>query len=776
MKTSWKTFAAILFLGLAGCFAVCRAESAREILMAGSGTDQTAALAEAGRNAVKAYLLGRGEAPADMDALVAAHLADWVAGTAVRHSSSQGGRVEVIAAVLVNVGRVDDFFRGKVPPTPEGALDVKEHCKNKKEMKKGCAGKCAAPKPDGFSDVRVIGAEAIRNSGARTLGELLRMLPGVRITADRVMSMPASGPAVSADQFSRVLLLWNGHRLNKTWNKGADQEWETGFLESLREVRVYFGPEAARFGAGAFDMAIDLIPWSGADLKGKTVLAVSETFTGDGADQFRTHVRYGDTWGKDGDVSVSADFARWAGEEADRLGSWLREGDRVGRKAPSFQVSAAVRKGPWSFGARFLEHKQAGAAYCERYWKYVFAEAERVFALPGSWTLTVGGSYDNIDTRWGDFTLSPTGTLLPRTSVGERRLAARATLARETERTGFALEAEVRNDEVNNGPSVSGTNIGFMEYDTERTSYGAAVSFRGDLTAHWSARGALRLDKSGYFPLQCLPEAAVRYTGEATRFLARYSRGVRYEDTWWRIGSGNYNAALVPAYTPYVVGTELDPEVRDDFRAVAERRLGGGWTVGGNAFLGRYRNLMGMDWDFALTHGFDQVRAADWGGYSYAGATAIVRYVRDTLEIEGNLGYFKPFSLDLSARQLYVDPETKRPLWLSPLVGNLICTWKPAAPVVVAGRLHLGGDADNGGLDYASPGLYPVFDTAAYPRCGTSVLLDLTLRVLDLWQGFELQFSGNNLLNRKEKLPLVEGGYYYGRGASLGVGFRKTWK
>lgn len=776
MKTSGRLLVAALLLA----FTTVPVLSAVSVWVTGTGKDLEGARNHAAEHAVGLHLLKMNPScfQRNMDALpalVAQHRAEWVADIRVLSEVKRTGEVEIYAEVSLNDESMIRLLSGEAesqaPPAPSPQNSSKAIVHYSLED----AGSPWFDALLGFVDRRVITRQEILGSGARNLGDLLRWLPGIRIAMGRSQSLPSFGPLTSSGQFSRVLLMMNGHRLNKSWNGGADQEWGTGFLEGLREVVVYTGPQTVMLGSGAFDLAVDLITVNSNILHGRTEVAAtfradSDRFGGEGL-----HMAIADSLESDITYSLIGDFAHWNGRDIPQDGSWFIRGDRMEKTGPNWQVFTSLVKGPWSFSARYLQNHQEDPHNCNHNWNYFYAEVTRRFSLPGFWNLRINAQVDNIDTRWGDFRLFGKDVLRPRQSVLERREGLKMELERMTEETVIRVVGEFRNDEVNEGPSVAANDTGFMEFDTQSGTGSLTAAVARKLSLRFSAMGAIRAEKSGYYDWAILPEAALQYAWSGSSLTLRYSEGQRYQDTWWRIGSGNLNAWTTSAYAPYVFPVKLDPERNRELRLWGKFQITDAWSLHSALRWGQFRHLQGTDWDFVLSKNYTGIRITDLGGYSYWGAEGSLYFNGKNLKAEANLGWTRPHDLDLRERELFVDPSSRKPLYLPSLTANFLLDWIPRENISVSGRLNVTGGTRNGGIDYASPGLPAVFDTGDLARTGTAALMNLSLRFRDLgWRRTELQFSFDNLFNQKQKFPVVEGGTYTSPGFQFGITMRKT--
>lgn len=634
----------------------------------------------------------------------------------------------------------------------------------------------AAAESESAPGVRVLTHEDILNAGARDLADLLAALPGIRIARDRSRSFPASGPLVSSDtgtqlsagQMSRVLILFKGHSLNKAWFGGADQDWSTGFLEGLKEIRVYTGPTASyRNGTGgAVDMVVDLIPFEGADQKGAVDLRLSQSLNADRFDKSLFHARGGDRWGGDGQYAWFGDVTRWGGEDVRQAGSDFAKGDRMDRKDSTWQVGGLVQQGDFELMARHLQHEYFDTAFCGRRWGYSLVEGTQALELPDGWRMKVTLGGDHIVSKWGLASSATTQVEANWDQVKESRVSLRVEAGCEVAAgTSIRVSLDARNAWVRGGPDQGPADQSVMNFSVRRGAGGAAVTVLERINPSWSLEGGLRLERvSGFTNIGALPTLSALYREGRTEAGIRYAEGLRYMDLWYRFGSGTFG----PGFVPYVAGRELKPERNQQLSLWLKRGLGGPWSLAWNGSIGKYSHLMGFDWDFAEAQGFNQVRAATVGGYRYWDGTGSVRYEAGALAMDASLSYQRSYGARLIPRQLYATPGGEA-LYLPPLAGSVGVLWKPNRGLVFSGRYHAFSRTRNAGMDPAGGAFNPSYDQGPYGDLPSGSTLDLSLRALELWNRTELQVTVHNALNSHERQPLVEGGYFFSRGRELNL-------
>ncbi len=149
--------------------------------------------------------------------------------------------------------------------------------------------------------VTVIPYEQIRKSGARSIPELLRMVPGVNVRWNIMMQTIDIRSFGQSPFTSRVLLLIDGVPYN-SWNKGGFPQ-QPGFdffpIENVKQLEVIRGPGSALYGENAYWGVLNIVTLSGDDFQGGEL----SIFTGDRLTRVGT-LQYGKPL-EDGSIFVS---------------------------------------------------------------------------------------------------------------------------------------------------------------------------------------------------------------------------------------------------------------------------------------------------------------------------------------------------------------------------------------------------------------------------------------------------------------------------------------
>lgn len=161
------------------------------------------------------------------------------------------------------------------------------------------------------SIVCVITAEDIRQMGARTLTDVIRIVPGFEVLTDRHgrKIIVARGIKLSGSS-ENVLVLFNGHRLNEEFNGGATLINPDLPVDNIKQVEIIRGPGSAIFGANAFVGVINIVTYTAEDLEGLRISG--------GGGSFHTqqyNLQFGRVWN---DLNLSG-FLQYADTDGPQL-------------------------------------------------------------------------------------------------------------------------------------------------------------------------------------------------------------------------------------------------------------------------------------------------------------------------------------------------------------------------------------------------------------------------------------------------------------------------
>lgn len=179
--------------------------------------------------------------------------------------------------------------------------------------------------------VTIIDREMIRMSGARDVADLLRFVPGFRVSSSFESNTPQGSYHLSlSDYANHMQVMVDGRSVYSTYLRGSTGPGlQTVALEDIERIEVYRGSNSAAYGARAYLGTINIVTRDPADTQGGVVQAAG----GDNGIQDGL-VRLG--WG-----SEDAQFRLTADGRSDSGLRGTSGGDRVQR----FNLRADVRAG-----------------------------------------------------------------------------------------------------------------------------------------------------------------------------------------------------------------------------------------------------------------------------------------------------------------------------------------------------------------------------------------------------------------------------------------------
>ncbi len=144
----------------------------------------------------------------------------------------------------------------------------------------------------------VITQNDIAHIGARNLLDVLRLVPGIGITQNKLGIREIEVRGVKTPLSEKVQILLNGHPLDHNLqNAGSTWVYDDLPVDTIKRVEVVRGPGSALYGANAFLAVINIITQNAKDLNGLQTSA--------GWGSFDTQ-QYRASWGKQFDNSAEA--------------------------------------------------------------------------------------------------------------------------------------------------------------------------------------------------------------------------------------------------------------------------------------------------------------------------------------------------------------------------------------------------------------------------------------------------------------------------------------
>ncbi len=128
------------------------------------------------------------------------------------------------------------------------------------------------------SIITVITSEEIENIGAKTLTDILRIVPGFDLIKAGDFGDINVGARGVREATDRIKVLIDGHTLNAPYSGGTDFFFDDLPLRNVEKIEIIRGPGSALYGANSFLAVINIITKDASDLDGIEVAAGFGTY------------------------------------------------------------------------------------------------------------------------------------------------------------------------------------------------------------------------------------------------------------------------------------------------------------------------------------------------------------------------------------------------------------------------------------------------------------------------------------------------------------------
>jgi iron complex outermembrane receptor protein len=140
----------------------------------------------------------------------------------------------------------------------------------------------------------VVTERDIRNMGARTLLDVLRIIPGLGVSIAPIPVFHSIEVRGIKTLFSeKVLLMIDGHTTNDAMQSSSAHKFEYMSVEKIKRIEVIRGPGSALYGANAFAAVINVVTKTAVDINGLQLTAGGGSF-----DTQHYNILFGHTHGK----------------------------------------------------------------------------------------------------------------------------------------------------------------------------------------------------------------------------------------------------------------------------------------------------------------------------------------------------------------------------------------------------------------------------------------------------------------------------------------------
>lgn len=197
--------------------------------------------------------------------------------------------------------------------------------------------KKAAPWFGASAAIHVITQDDLRRSGARTVADALRMVPGINVA-----QIDASKWAVSARGFNGLyahdlLVLMDGRSVYSPLHSGVLWDTVDTFFDDIERIEVIRGPGATLWGANAVNGVINIITKQAQATQGKRVSAAF------GNQEGVIGARHGGPAGDAGHYRIYAKYANFDNNEHKR--------DSSGEPADDWRTARTGFRGDWQLSS-----------------------------------------------------------------------------------------------------------------------------------------------------------------------------------------------------------------------------------------------------------------------------------------------------------------------------------------------------------------------------------------------------------------------------------------
>lgn len=130
---------------------------------------------------------------------------------------------------------------------------------------------------DAAAAIFVITSEDIRRSGATTIADLLRMVPGLQVARIDTNKWAVTARGFNGRLANKLLVLMDGRSVYSPLFSGVFWSIQDTLLEDIDRIEVIRGPGATLWGANAVNGVINIITKSAKDTRGNLVVAGAGT-------------------------------------------------------------------------------------------------------------------------------------------------------------------------------------------------------------------------------------------------------------------------------------------------------------------------------------------------------------------------------------------------------------------------------------------------------------------------------------------------------------------
>jgi iron complex outermembrane receptor protein len=214
--------------------------------------------------------------------------------------------------------------------------------------------------------VFVLTAEDIRRSGASTLPDLLRLVPGIQVAQIDSNKFAVTARGFNGMWANKLLVLIDGRVVYTPVSSGVYWDLQDYMLDDIERIEVVRGPGATVWGANAVNGVINIITKSAEVTQGSTL-----TMRVGAPDSAIAGARYGGTLGSKGFYRLFAKHSQRA-ELVDETGASAGDGSRIVQGGFRADLNTS-KSDSWTFEASAIDGK-SGERVNEPITSYAFVQ------------------------------------------------------------------------------------------------------------------------------------------------------------------------------------------------------------------------------------------------------------------------------------------------------------------------------------------------------------------------------------------------------------------
>ena len=207
------------------------------------------------------------------------------------------------------------------------------------------------------SSIYVVDRQQIINMGARNLKDIMRLVPGVQQVNNSDEQL-LSIRGIFADNGSKLLIMIDGHEVNRVQDQGSSAEVPNMFADKIERIEVVRGPGGVIYGASAFSGIINIITRDpGTNDENHARVSIGSF------NQYKTEAMLDQEIAEDVHAFLYAGLATSNGDHVPISGDEFTSNSPSrtnieGLKSPSFEMYSRIRTKDVEFKARYFDQNE----------------------------------------------------------------------------------------------------------------------------------------------------------------------------------------------------------------------------------------------------------------------------------------------------------------------------------------------------------------------------------------------------------------------------------